>query len=133
MVMSLASYVTAGAKNNYRAIYSFQYTKDSINSLKGNDILYLEISENKSFCFSYYSYQSDSLRRDPNGRKIWRQMFSAAISKDGTNATSFPHQRSTFKISKLLLSGKKRQNHIFSTNIISYTCFTKKGLSFEAM
>ncbi|MEF8806225.1 MULTISPECIES: hypothetical protein [Bacteroides] len=33
----------------------------------------------------------------------------------------------------LLLSGKKRQNHIFSTNIISYTCFTKKGLSFEAM
>ena len=34
---------------------------------------------------------------------------------------------------ELLLSGKKRQNHIFSTNIISYTCFTKKGLSFEAM
>ncbi len=33
----------------------------------------------------------------------------------------------------LLLSGKKRQNHIFSTNITSYTCFTKKGLSFEAM
>jgi hypothetical protein len=33
----------------------------------------------------------------------------------------------------ILLSGKKRQNHIFSTNIISYTCFTKKGLSFEAM
>ena len=37
------------------------------------------------------------------------------------------------RLSKLLLSGKKRQNHIFSTNIISYTCFTKKGLSFEAM
>ena len=36
-------------------------------------------------------------------------------------------------VKKLLLSGKKRQNHIFSTNIISYTCFTKKGLSFEAM
>ncbi len=31
-----------------------------------------------------------------------------------------------------MLSGKKRQNHIFSTNIISYTCFTKKGLSFES-
>ena len=36
-------------------------------------------------------------------------------------------------VSEILLSGKKRQNHIFSTNIISYTCFTKKGLSFEAM
>ena len=34
---------------------------------------------------------------------------------------------------RILLSGKKRQNHIFSTNITSYTCFTKKGLSFEAM
>ena len=41
-----------------------------------------------------------------------------------------PHRVAYFY---LLLSGKKRQNHIFSTNIISYTCFTKKGLSFEAM
>ena len=40
---------------------------------------------------------------------------------------------STDNYIELLLSGKKRQNHIFSTNIISYTCFTKKGLSFEAM
>ncbi len=43
--------------------------------------------------------------------------------------TSVPNNR----YMELLLSGKKRQNHIFSTNIISYTCFTKKGLSFEAM
>lgn len=120
MVMSLASYVTAGAKNNYRAIYSFQYTKDSINSLKGNDILYLEISENKSFCFSYYSYQSDSLRRDPNGRKIWRQMFSAAISKDGTNATSFPHQRSTFKISKYNNSDTISIKDVIDRDIFEY-------------
>ena len=38
---------------NYRAIYDFEYTKDSINSIKGEDILYLEISKNSSFCFSY--------------------------------------------------------------------------------
>jgi hypothetical protein len=39
----------------------------------------------------------------------------------------------SISVFEILLSGKKRQNHIFSTNIISYTCFTKKGLSFEAM
>ena len=81
MAMILASYVTAGAKNNYRATYSFQYTKDSINSLKGNDILYLEISENKSFCFSYYTYQSDSLRRDPNGRKFGVSCFLLQLQR----------------------------------------------------
>lgn len=30
---------------NYRAVYDFEYTKDSINSIKGEDILYLEISK----------------------------------------------------------------------------------------
>ncbi len=84
----------------YRAIYDFEYTKDSIHSVKGNDILYLELSENSSFCFSYYSYQTDSLMNAPNGRAIWRELFAAAIAKDGSNATAFPHKRSTFMITK---------------------------------
>lgn len=86
--------------HNYRAIYDYEYTKDSINSIRGKDVLYLDISEDISFCFSYYSYQVDSLKSEPNGRKVWRELFSAAIAKDGINATSFPHKRSTFKITK---------------------------------
>lgn len=39
---------------DYRAVYDFEYTKDSINSIIEKDILYLEISKNSSFCFSYY-------------------------------------------------------------------------------
>ena len=74
---------------NYRAVYDFEYTKDSINSILEKDILYLEISKNSSFCFSYYTYYTDSLKNTPNGRAVWRQLFSAAIAKDGTNATSF--------------------------------------------
>ena len=30
---------------DFRAIYDFEYTKDSINSIKGKDILYLEMSD----------------------------------------------------------------------------------------
>lgn len=85
---------------NYRAVYDFEYTKDSINSIKGEDILYLEISKNSSFCFSYYTYYTDSLTNTPNGWAVWRKLFSAAIAKDGTNATSFPHKRSTFMVTK---------------------------------
>ena len=85
---------------DFRAIYDFEYTKDSINSIKGKDILYLEMSDRYSLCFSYYTYQTDSLHKEPNGREVWRKLFSAAIAKDGVNATSFPHKRSKFIISK---------------------------------
>ena len=50
---------------NYRAVYDFEYTKDSINSIIEKDILYLEIAEKGSFCFSYYTYYSDSLWNTP--------------------------------------------------------------------
>ncbi len=89
---------------NYRAVYDFEYTKDSINSIIEKDILYLEISKNSSFCFSYYTYYTDSLGNTPNGRAIWRKLFSAAIAKDGSNATSFPYKRSTFMVTKCYAS-----------------------------
>lgn len=85
---------------SYRAIYDYQYTKDSINNIKESDILFLELSESYSTCFSYYTYQTDSLDRAPDGKRIWRELFKAAISKDGINATSFPHKRSKFIIKK---------------------------------
>lgn len=102
-VSSLSIYAEA-CKNqsSYRIIYNYEYTKDSINSIIGNDIIYLEANQNQSYCFSYYSYQCDSLKRTPEGKKIWRELFLSAIAKDGVDAVSFPHKRSTFKIFKNL-------------------------------
>ncbi len=100
IIFMMAALGCNAAGVNYRVVYDFEYTKDSINSIKGKDILYLELSESSSFCFSYYSYQTDSLMNEPDGRKIWRELFAAAIAKDGVNATSFPHKRSTFMIAK---------------------------------
>ena len=54
----------------YRAIYDFAYTKDSIHAIKGEDMLYVKLSEDSSFCFSYYSYQTDSLMNEPDGHAI---------------------------------------------------------------
>lgn len=99
-LMSMAFFTQNANGADYRAIYDFEYTKDSINSIIEKDILYLEISKNSSFCFSYYTYYSDSLTNTPNGWAVWRKLFSAAIAKDGTNATSFPYKRSTFMVTK---------------------------------
>lgn len=103
-----------------RVIYDFEYTKDSINSIKGKDILYLEISEKASFCFSYYSYQTDSLMSTTDGRAIWRELFSAAIAKDGINATSFPHKRSTFMITKYYHSDTITVKDFIDEDIYTY-------------
>jgi len=108
---------------NYRAIYDFEYTKDSINSIIEKDILYLEIAEKGSFCFSYHTYYSDSLWNTPNGRAVWGQLFSAAIAKDGTNATSFPYKRSTFMVTKRYASDTLRIKDVIDQDIYEYDTF----------
>ena len=102
--MSMVSFICNAIGADFRAVYDFEYTKDSINSIIEKDMLYLEISENNSFCFSYYTYYTDSLRNTPDGRAVWRKLFSAAIAKDGANATSFPYKRSTFMVTKCYAS-----------------------------
>lgn len=108
---------------NYRAVYDFEYTKDSINSIKGEDILYLEISKNSSFCFSYYTYYTDSLKNTPNGWAVWRKLFSAALAKEGTNATSFPHKRSTFLVTKRYASDTLYIKDVIDQDIYEYDTF----------
>lgn len=130
-ILFLTLYILVYFKSNavstdYRAVYDFEYTKDSINSIIGKDILFLEISQERSFCFSYYTYQTDSLKSSPNGRAIWRELFSAAIKKDGINATSFPHKRSTFKITKLNGNDTILVKDAIDTDIFQYTTSKKE-------
>lgn len=112
--------LSSEASNHYRAVYNFEYTKDSIHSIKGEDILYLEISKNSSFCFSYYTYYTDSLKNTPNGWAVWGKLFSAAIAKDGTNATSFPHKRSTFMVTKCYTSDTLCIKDLIDNDIYEY-------------
>lgn len=118
ILSSLLSFKIHAADTGYRAIYNFEYTKDSIHSVQEKDVLYLEISKNCSFCFSYYS---DSLCNTPNGRAIWGKLFSAALAKEGTNATSFPYKRSTFMITKRNDSDSIHIKDVIEKDIYEYT------------
>lgn len=119
--------LTCGAEiPHYRAVYDFLYTRDSINSIKERDLLYLEISGEGSLCFSYYSYYTDSLMSTPNGRTIWRKQFSAAVSKDGANATAFPHKRSTFLVNKNFRNDTILIKDVIDDEIFEYETLKKE-------
>lgn len=127
LTLLILVYLNSNAvSTDYRAVYDFEYTKDSINSITGKDILFLEISGKSSFCFSYYTYQTDSMRSTPTGRAVWRELFSAAIKKDGINATSFPHKRSTFKITKTNGNDTILIKDVIDDDIFQYTTSKKE-------
>ena len=108
---------------NYRAIYDFEYTKDSIRSIKGEDILNLELCDGHSFCFSQYTWETDSLHATPGGDAVWARLLTAALEKDGPNATSFPHKRSTFLITKYPASDTIRVKDVIDGDIYEYDTF----------
>lgn len=108
---------------DFRAVYRFEYTKDSIRSIKGEDILYLEISDNSSLCFSYHTYYTDSLHATPGGDAVWAKLFTAALEKDGPHTTSFPHKRSKFLITKYPASDTIRIKDVIDQDIYEYDTF----------
>ena len=108
---------------NYRAIYDFEYTKDSIRSIKGEDLLNLDLCDGHSFCFSQYTWETDSLHATPGGDAVWAKLFTAALAKDGINATSFPHKRSTFLITKYYTSDTIRVKDVIDGEIYEYDTF----------
>ncbi len=42
------------------------------------DLLYLQIGAECSKCYSYYTYQCDSLMASPNGDKLWDSFLTEA-------------------------------------------------------
>ncbi len=89
-----------GTDKVYRATYDFEYTKDSINAYTAHDVLYLELHGDHSFCFSKYTWELDSLTNSPHGEKLFDELLTASLLKDGFTAGTYPHRRSTFMVSK---------------------------------
>ena len=73
--------------------YNYTYLKDTVGKIKDDDLLIILIGPKNSKCYSYYSFQCDSLKSTPNGRQVWSELFRQAIEKDGVNATDFPYMR----------------------------------------
>ena len=119
--LSMMPLCAQNRKDTYLAVYNFEYTKDSVNMVKSKDVLFLELNSDRSFCYSYYTYQTDSLRTSPNGQEVWNQMFRASLAKDGTSAISFPHKRSTFTIVKNHKSREIKIKDVIDVDIYEYT------------
>lgn len=76
--------------------YYYCYSKDTIkNDEKEEDLLFLSIGKNVSKCYSYYTYQSDSLQSTEDGKAKFRALFKEALKREGYMTNSFPHRRMT--------------------------------------
>lgn len=57
---------------NMLCSYVYEYLTDTLSGeqLRKEDLLYLQIGAECSKCYSYYTYQLDSLMASPNGDKL---------------------------------------------------------------
>lgn len=114
IVLLLTSSIEANDKEQvYRAVYEL----NEIYSYIGNDwepdlsdeksdvkfrkdILRLELYPESSFCYSYYTWMTDSLKMEPNGDKIWDEMFFAWYRSGASGEPTYPYKRSNWLIEK---------------------------------
>lgn len=96
---------------NILCSYTYEYLTDTLsgNQQRKEDLLYLQIGNETSKCYSYYTYQCDSLMATPNGDKLWDGFLSEAIRKGLKGKqlyNAIPHRRMTATIYKNYPRGK---------------------------
>ena len=90
---------------NMKCLYRYVYTFDTLKNELRDDLLILQIGKEVSKCYSYYTFQCDSLRRTPDGAKVWSELFRRAIEKDGIYG-DFPHVRMSTYVYKNYPTGQ---------------------------
>ena len=88
-----------------KCLYRYVYTFDTLKNELRDDLLILQIGKELSKCYSYYTFQCDSLRRTPDGAKVWSELFRRAIEKDGIYG-DFPHVRMSTYVYKNYPTGQ---------------------------
>lgn len=87
--------------------YEYKYEFDTLSHKDvRDDLLYLQIGKSTSKCFSYYTYQNDSLWNSPDGEKKVSSLMMEAFTKKGSRTNAFPHKRMTACIYKNYPIGK---------------------------
>ena len=90
---------------NMLCSYVYEYLTDTLSGeqQRKEDLLYLQIGAECSKCYSYYTYQCDSLMASPNGDKLWDSFLTEAIGKGLKGRqlhNAIPHRRMTATIYK---------------------------------
>ena len=88
-----------------KCLYRYVYTFDTLKNELRDDLLILQIGKEVSKCYSYYTFQSDSLQRTPDGAKVWSELFRRATEKDGIYG-DFPHVRMSTYVYKNYPTGQ---------------------------
>ena len=88
-----------------KCLYRYVYAFDTLKNELRDDLLILQIGKEVSKCYSYYTFQSDSLQRTPDGAKVWSELFRRAIEKDGIYG-DFPHVRMSTYVYKNYPTGQ---------------------------
>lgn len=109
LLASLAVQATAQEpvidRAHMKCLYRYVYTFDTLKNELRDDLLILQIGKEVSKCYSYYTFQSDSLQRTPDGAKVWSELFRRAIEKDGIYG-DFPHVRMSTYVYKNYPTGQ---------------------------
>lgn len=80
--------------------YKHSYLKDTLDVATYDDLFILQIGKNISKCYSYYTFQADSLGKTPDGDKVWKEIFERSLEdfkkhRDRSRwMNSFPRARS---------------------------------------
>ncbi len=93
-------------KTRFQCQYQFLHLNDTLTQKADNDLLILQIGQNTSKCFSYYSNQVDSIYALPNYDEIMKSKLNYAFSKQEINSNDYPHKRTKAYIYKNYPSGK---------------------------
>ena len=109
LLASLAIQATAREpvldRAHMKCLYRYVYTFDTLKNELRDDLLILQIGKEVSKCYSYYTFQCDSLRRTPDGAKVWSELFRRATEKDGIYG-DFPHVRMSTYVYKNYPTGQ---------------------------
>ena len=109
LLASLAVQATAREpmidRAHMKCLYRYVYTFDTLKNELRDDLLILQIGKEVSKCYSYYTFQCDSLRRTPDGAKVWSELFRRATEKDGIYG-DFPHVRMSTYVYKNYPTGQ---------------------------
>ena len=86
--------------------YEYICKEDTLSDKTSDDLLILQIGENISKCYSYYSNQVDSIRALPNWSEIMKKHLDYAFSKEKINPNDYPHKRMKAYVYKNYPQGK---------------------------
>lgn len=136
-ILSFLLFTSAMQANDKEQVYRAVYELSEIYTYIGNnwepdlsdeksevkyrkDILRLELYPESSFCYSYHTWMTDSLKMEADGEKIWDEMFFAWYRGGRSGEPTYPHKRSNWLIEKNRSDGSMTVVDFFDGQFYQY-------------